>query len=106
MYAKISQVAFKPGNEEEALDFIRTKMFPSASVQSGFKDAFIFQNTHSDPLTPKYTLISIWESKEAMQKSAPPEHLHAGQQRFETLVASFSQEIHEMLFQFSEHSQS
>ncbi|GCE12272.1 antibiotic biosynthesis monooxygenase family protein [Tengunoibacter tsumagoiensis] len=99
MYTKLSFVEFLPGNEQEALDYIREKMFPSASVQAGFKDAFIFQSA-AEP--QKYTLMSLWESLEKMQSSKPPDHLSAEQQHFETLIATFSQSTHELLFQFSE----
>ncbi len=99
MYAKISYVEFLPGKEQEALTYIRDRMFPSASVQAGFKDSFIFQST-TEP--QKYTLISLWESQEKMQASRPPEYLHAEQEHFDTLIADFSQNTHEMLFQFSE----
>jgi heme-degrading monooxygenase HmoA len=99
MYTKISSVEFLPGNEQEALDYIREKMFPSASVQAGFKDAFIFQSA-AEP--QKYTLMSLWESLEKMQSSKLPDHLYAEQQHFETLIATFSQSTHELLFQFSE----
>lgn len=98
MYVKISDVEFLPGNEKEALGYIRDKMFPCASVQAGFKDAFIFQST-AEP--QKYTLMSLWESQETMQSSKLPEHLYAEQQHFETLITDFSQGIHEILFQFS-----
>ncbi|HEY4385978.1 MAG TPA: antibiotic biosynthesis monooxygenase [Ktedonobacteraceae bacterium] len=102
MYAKVTRITFHPSSEEEALNFIQNRMFPSASVQRGFKDAFIFQNTAEQH---KYTLISVWESEEAMQVSGPPEDLLPELQHFDTLVAEASQEIHTQLFQFSERSQ-
>ena len=99
MYAKISYVEFLPGNEKEALDYSQEKMFPSASVQTGFKDAFIFQRREEPQ---KYTLMSLWESQEEMQLSKLPDHLYTEQQHFETLIAHFSQGTHEMLFHFSD----
>jgi heme-degrading monooxygenase HmoA len=98
MYSKVSTVEFKPESEEEALEFIRTKMFPGASVQKGFKDAFIFRDTKQPQ---KYTLISLWENLETLQASRPPQELFEEQEHFETLVASFEQEIKEVLFNFA-----
>jgi len=102
MFAKVSSIEFLPGCEEEALNYILVRMFPIASTQHGFKDAFIFQNTAEQQ---KYTLISLWESLEAMQSSGPPEYLREEQQHFETLIAAFSQNIDVMFFQFSKQEQ-
>ncbi|HTK07806.1 MAG TPA: antibiotic biosynthesis monooxygenase family protein [Ktedonobacteraceae bacterium] len=102
MHAKVTRITFHPDSEEEALNFIRNRMFPSASAQRGFKDAFIFQNTAEQH---KYTLISVWESEEAMQASAPPEDLLPELQHFDTLIAEASQDTHTLLFQFSAQSQ-
>ncbi len=99
MYAKISSVEFLLGNEQEALEYIRERMFPSASVQAGFQDACIFQSA-TEP--QKYTLMILWENWEKMQSSKLPDHLSAEQQHFETLIATFSQGTHELLFQFLE----
>lgn len=100
MYTKVTSITFHPGSEEEALNFIRTSMFPSASVQRGFQNAFIFQSL-TDP--HKYTLVSLWESIEAMQASGPPEELLPDLQRFDTLITDITQDIHAQLFQFSKH---
>jgi heme-degrading monooxygenase HmoA len=102
MYAKMTQITFRPGYEVEALKYIRTRMFPSASVQRGFQDAFIFQNA-ADP--HQYTLISLWKSLETLQASHPPEDILAEQQHFETLITEVSQDIHKQLFQFSKRDQ-
>ena len=48
---------------------------------------------------------SLWESEEAMRASGPPEDLLPELQHFDTLVADVSQDIHELLFQFTEIEQ-
>ena len=98
MFAKVSTITFKPGSEEEALQFVPTRMFPSASTQNGFKDAYILQDRKEEQ---KYMLMSIWENLETLQASRPPEDLLEEQAHFDTLVTSFEQEIKEVLFNFS-----
>ena len=72
MYAKATQLQFQSGTTDEATRIIRDIMIPSASIQEGFKGAFILR-TDADP--DKHIIISLWETKAQLLASHPPEEI-------------------------------
>ncbi|MBV9712227.1 MAG: antibiotic biosynthesis monooxygenase [Ktedonobacteraceae bacterium] len=72
MYAKATQLQFQAGTTDEATRIIRDIMIPGASKQRGFKGAFMLRHD-TDP--DKHIVISLWESKDDLLASRPPEDL-------------------------------
>ena len=94
MYAKITLVQFQPGAADEAVHIFRDIMIPNASTQQGFKGAMMFKSaTQAD----KYTIFSLWESKEDLDASAPPEHILPDLARLGALTVETSQDSAETI---------
>ena len=72
MYAKATQLQFRPGTIDEATRIIRDIMIPSASTQQGFKGAFILR---PDTNLDKHIIISLWETKAQLLASHAPEEI-------------------------------
>lgn len=96
MHAKTTIVRFKPSAVEEATHIFRDIMLPTASLQQGFKGAFIFK---SDTDVEKHIIISMWDTKTDMETSRPPENILPLLEPLEQFIAELSQDTYEVLLQ-------
>jgi hypothetical protein len=72
MHAKVSTWRFQPDTADEGVRIIRDIMIPSASKQQGFRGAFMLRHD-SDP--DKHITISLWETKDDLLASYPPDEI-------------------------------
>ncbi len=97
MYAKATQLQFQSSTTDEATRIIRDIMIPSASKQQGFKGAFMLRHdTNSD----KHIIISLWESKEDLLASRPPEEIIPLLEPLDDYIIASEQDTCDVLFAF------
>lgn len=100
MFARTTIVRFKPGAEEQAEHFVREIMLPTASKQQGFQEALFLKNGKD---AGKYTIISIWETEEAMLASRPPDELLPQLDAFGEHIAEADQDGCEVLLRLEKN---
>lgn len=79
----------------EALDIFQHRMLPSASVQNGFRGAFISRDSQKN----RATIITMWTTEADMLASGPPLEIVKDVERFGALIAEVTQEHQEVILQ-------
>ena len=95
MFARISIATFQNGAMDEALDIFQRRMLPSASMQNGFRGAFVSRDSQKNCAT----IITMWETEADMLASGPPLEIVKDVERFGALIAEVTQEHQEVILQ-------
>ena len=63
MYARVSTAEVQPGRLDEMVSISRDSVLPAARQQQGFEGGLWL----TDPDTNKAMIVTLWETKEAME---------------------------------------